>query len=365
MRHFNIHASKDNVTKIEIFGQIGDSFWEEGTTLESVRKEIESREDDLEVDIASLGGSAFEGLAIHDLFAMHKGKVIMNIVGATASAGAVIAESADEINISENSLFLIHNSHGIAIGNADDLESVADDMKKIDARMLSIFTKRAGDKKTEAEIKTLMDEDKFINAETAIEFGFVDKQIPVSKIAASVDMDKVMASKELTDIQKEQIKETLKSNNMATPEVKESTILTELKSGFDALKASIKAMKTPSEPEATEVKILDNAEVQAQITKMNDTLSTLADANETLEGEAVTAKEALGALTTEKEALDAEKLAWVEEKEAMQTELNTLKGVKVEAKEGDDVNPDTEDDNDEEGGFGNFLKAKIKARKRL
>lgn len=368
MRHFKIHASKDNTTKIEIFGQIGDSFFEDGNTLESVRKEIESREDDLEVDIASLGGSAFEGLAIHDLFATHKGKVIMNIVGATASAGMVIAESADEINISENTLTLVHNSHGIAIGTAKDLMKTVDDMEKIDARMVSIFTKRAEAKgKTEGDIKTLMEEDKFIDAKTTIEFGFADNQIETSKIAASIDINKVMASKELTATQKTQIQDQIKTFKMETPtketpEVKESTIISELKSGLETLKASILAIG--KDKEGKEVKILDNPEVQAQLVKMNDTLSTLADANTTLEADAVIAKTELDSVKVEKETLLTDKIEWGVKKEIMQDKIDTAAGTQVKSKEGEDNEPD-EDKTSDVGAFGRLYIAKMKQRQRL
>ena len=128
MRHFNIKTSAE-LTEIDIFGQIGDSFFEEGNTLDSVKAELENIKTDLSINVASLGGSAFEGLAIHDLIASHPYNTTVNVVGATASAGAVISVAADKVNISENSLFLVHNSHGMAQGNAEDLEAAAKDMR--------------------------------------------------------------------------------------------------------------------------------------------------------------------------------------------------------------------------------------------
>ena len=121
------------------------------------------------VNIASLGGIAFEGLAIHDLIASHPFNTTVNIIGATASAGAVISVAGDTVNISENSLFLVHNSHGMAMGNADDLENSARDMRKIDDRMVSIFTKRTG--KSEETIRDLMAEDKFLDSDESKELG--------------------------------------------------------------------------------------------------------------------------------------------------------------------------------------------------
>lgn len=355
MKHFNIYASKDGVTKIEIFGQIGDLFFEEGNTLESVRADVGERsEDELEVDIASLGGNAFEGLAIHDLFAVHKQKVTMNMVGATASAGMVIAESADEVNISENTLALIHNSHGIAFGTAEEMEKTVSDLKAVDARMLSIFSKKAAKAgKSEEEVKTLMAEDKFIDAEEAIEFGLADNKIEASKIAASIDMDKVMASDKLSAIQKTQLQAKFNSKPMAAP--KENTLIAEIKAEMTKLKDSILALgkKEPGSTDSKDIKILDNAEVQAQLTTLTNTLNVLAEANVTLETDALKSKTDMETTNTEKSALQIEK----ETADAKVTQLTAanelLSASKTDVPTGEDADP--EDKESPVGAWGRMV----------
>ncbi len=276
MKHLNIRAEKG---EIDIFGQIGDSFFEEGNTLDSVKAEISGINSDLTINIASLGGDAFEGLAIHDMIAAHPHNTTMNIVGATASAGAVISQAADEVNISENSLFLVHNSHGLAFGGAEDMESMANDLKQIDARMTSVFAKSTG--KEEKEVRALMDEDKFIDAEEAIEFGFAANKIKPQKIAAKVDMNKVMASK-LSDDQKEQLK------NLNTMK-EDSKIITTLKAGIAEIKALFpKKEEVPETTPEPETPSVDEAKIQAiedGIKKIEASNKALAEENKKIKAE--------------------------------------------------------------------------------
>ena len=349
MRHFDIKAAKNGITEIDIFGQIGDSFWEDGNTLESVKAEIGNIDNDIIINVASLGGLALEGLAIHDLIASHKHNVIVNIVGATASAGAIIAEAGDEINISENSLFLIHFSTGGVVGQAKDVLGVASDLEKLDNRMISILTKKTG--KPESEIRALMEEDKFIDAEEAKEMGFVDNVIKPVKIAASINMNKVMTSN-LSDEQKTKL-ESLNSNKMDLTAI--TSIFKEMK---NSIISEIKALgeKKPADTETTtvEVKIMDNEEVQAKMDAFKAKLEGLNTTNESISTENTTLK---GTETTLKEKITA-----LELKESEQaTEIERLKATQTETQNGTDLDPD-EQKLEDEAILGNTIKAGMKNR---
>jgi ATP-dependent protease ClpP protease subunit len=327
MRHVEIKSSAD-LTEVDIFGQIGDSFFEEGNTLESVRAEISNTKHELIINVASLGGVAFEGLAIHDLIASHPYNTTVNILGATASAAAVIAMAGDTVNISENSLFLVHDSHGIAQGNADELESIASDMRKVDDRMVSIFTKRTG--KTESEVRELMKGDKFISPVEAKEFGFVDSIKEPAKIAASIDKEKIKNSL-LTENQKFQI---LNSSKMElTPITNQLKELTEKVTNF------ISANK--------EVKIADEKEITEEITGIVATLETLGNENKTL--------------GTENQELNTKVSTQTEEIKTLNAELSKYKATPVEVEPKVDTEP-TEELNTNEGAFGNTFKQRIYSR---
>jgi ATP-dependent protease ClpP protease subunit len=255
MRHFNIKSEADS-TEIDIFGQIGESFFDEGNTLDTVKSEISGITTPITFNVSSLGGDAFEGLAIHDLIAAHKHKTTVNIVGATASAGAVISMAGDEVNISENSLFLIHNSLTFAFGNVKDLEKHIDAMNQIDSRMTTIFVNKTG--MDEKAVKSLMEEDRFMDADEALEKGFVDAISKPVKIAASVDMEKVLASK-LSQGLKDQL---INSNQTEKMELSEDS-----KSWFQsAIDAAITAVKG-EETKEVKVTLADADEVKAKISE--------------------------------------------------------------------------------------------------
>ena len=266
MRHINIRAAKDS-TEVDIFGQIGESFFEDGNTLESVKSAIEGVKTPITFNVASLGGSAFEGLAIHDLIKSHKQPTTVNVVGATASAGAIISVAADTVNISENSLFLVHKASNIAMGNVKDFEDAIVLLNQVDNRMKSIFSAKTG--MDDSELDSLLDEDRFMDAGEALEKGFVDAIIKPAKIAASVDMKRVEASKELTDTQKEQLK-TLNQikTKMELSEDSKGWVKTAIENAIAAFKPEVK------EPVSPEV----NAEVtalEAKAVEANATIATL------------------------------------------------------------------------------------------
>jgi len=324
MRHFEIKSLADS-TEIDIFGQIGDSFFEEGNTLDSVKAEISNIKTDIVINIASLGGNAFEGLAIHDLIASHPFNTKINIVGATASAAAVIAMSGDEVGISENSLFLIHNSHTSALGNADDLEGVVNDMRKIDDRMVSVFTKKSG--QSEEKVREIMKEDKFLSPEEAKELGFVTAISQPSKIAASINKNKIINSN-LTKNQKTQILNTM--DNSLVHQLKE---LTEKVTNF------MTANK--------EVKIADEKEITNEISDISTKLESFGEENKTL--------------STENETLKTEVEAKTNEISALTEEIAKYKATPVAVEPKTDTEP-TEEVETTKGVFGNTFKTRVNSR---
>ena len=101
-------------------------------------KEITAlKSEEITVTISSLGGSVDHAMGIHDFLAMHPAKINVMIVGMTASAATLIAMAADKgkLIMSENALFLVHNSSGRAEGNVEDMKTAAKDLKKVNARM--------------------------------------------------------------------------------------------------------------------------------------------------------------------------------------------------------------------------------------
>ena len=318
---FTIHNSANNITQIDIIGDIGENWWTgEGHTLESVRNQLQNISGDLKVNISSLGGSLIDGLAIYDILRAHNGKVITNIIGATASSGFVIALGGDEVLISENSLLLTHRASSGCYGTADDMRSNADDLERFESRVLNISMKRsAKKKKTEQDVKALMNEERWMTAEEAMnDWGFVDSIYKPTKVLNSADLSKLSNIKPLPENFKQPEMENIDSTQ-------KHSILNLLGFKNDA------AIKAENETLRSEIETL-----KGQITNSTDSATLpLKQEIETLKGEITNKVSAYDALKAEFDALKVSN-------EANEAEIARLKAGEVEVKSIDPANPTIE-----------------------
>jgi ATP-dependent Clp protease, protease subunit len=168
-----INNSTDSY-KIEMLGTIGEDFWSEGWTLDRLKNELKAVETpNVEIEIQSLGGDVMEAFAIYDAIRSVSQKVRTKIVGSTASAGTVIAMAGDEREISPNSRFLIHNAWTMTVGDAEEHEKTSEQLESIDQQLSGIYQKVTG--KHKKTMRGLMKENRWITAEEAKQWGFVNK----------------------------------------------------------------------------------------------------------------------------------------------------------------------------------------------
>lgn len=193
MNNFQIKNKSEDVTTIEILGDIGEGWFGEGITMQSVNDQLKAIETSkIELRISSLGGSLTHALAIHDLLKLHPANITTKIIGVTASSGTIVAAAGDEREMSNNALFLIHNAENLSIGNAEDHRENADQLDVFDDRIVNIFKGTTGKRKS--QITSLMKEERLITADEAKEFGFINKVFTPSPI-----MNKI-SEKEQTEI---------------------------------------------------------------------------------------------------------------------------------------------------------------------
>lgn len=138
--------------------------------------------------INSLGGNVNEGLAISKLFEQH-GDVVVRFIGCCASAATWMAFGAKEIEIAEDAFLMVHNcSNLISIYKSmkiediettiKELESVKKSQEAFNLTVAKKYADRAIEKKTMEDIITLMAEERWMTANEALEWGFVDRVIP-------------------------------------------------------------------------------------------------------------------------------------------------------------------------------------------
>ena len=193
-------TNKSNSALIEMHGEIGGGFFDEGWTLEKFNGKLEGLDvSNLTIELKSGGGDLLEAFAIYDSIKNMPTRVTVDIVGTSASAATVIASAADRIRISENSRYLVHNAQTFVQGNKEDIGDAYDTLKSLDNQILNIYVKRTG--KSKNDLAELMKEEKLMTATDALAWGFVDEIIK-NKIENNL-IKNVMNEEEVAALQAE------------------------------------------------------------------------------------------------------------------------------------------------------------------
>lgn len=175
--------------EIYIYGDIVRYQWdEEEVTANSFKEDLDNLGDvsTINVYINSPGGSVFEGVAIHNMLKRHKAKINVYIDALAASIASVIAMAGDTIFMPKNAMMMIHNPWTVAIGNAKELRKVADDLDRISVSAIESYLQKAGDKLDEKTLKQLLDEETWLTADEAKNYGLCDVVQEPNNMAASI-----------------------------------------------------------------------------------------------------------------------------------------------------------------------------------
>jgi ATP-dependent Clp protease protease subunit len=109
---------------------------------------------------------------------------VVDIDGLAASIASIIAMAGDEIRMAENAFMMIHDPWVVAAGTADELRGQADVMDKVQEKLVNTYVNRTGG--DAEEIAGWMADETWMNAEEALERGFVDSITEETRMAARV-----------------------------------------------------------------------------------------------------------------------------------------------------------------------------------
>lgn len=176
-----VAEKKEDIATIDIFDIIGSDWFGDGFTAKRMSAALRSigSDKDVVVNINSPGGDVFEAATIYNLLAQHEGEVTVNVLGLAASAASVIAMSGDKINISKIGFLMIHNAWSCVCGNKADMRSAADALEKFDKSILTTYSARSS--VDEKKIAKMMNDETWIGADDALEYGFADEIIEAKK----------------------------------------------------------------------------------------------------------------------------------------------------------------------------------------
>ena len=292
---YNIQGkATDAVAEIYIFDEIGAY----GITAQDFIAEMKEYKDTpVNLRINCIGGDVFDGMAMYNTIKKREAKTTAYIEGIAASMGSVIALAADEVVMAENSLFMIHNAWGGAMGGAEDMRKTASVLEKISNEIANIYKRKT--RLSLDRITDMMDEETWLNAEEAYELGFVDSISDSIKVAAKYDVSK------FKNITTEQIHNKLNIN------VNNKKMTEELKNWFnnkvDEIVNSVKGAENTSEDVVTEVNVMlsDNEEISNKLSSFEASVTDLNSKIVSLEEDLTSAKGENETLSTEIERLNA------------------------------------------------------------
>ncbi|MBD8041332.1 ATP-dependent Clp protease proteolytic subunit [Phocaeicola sp. Sa1CVN1] len=135
------------------------------------------------VRISSLGGSVDDALDIRQQFLDH-GNVTCYLFGYVASAATILATGAKKTCMSKYAFYLIHkvSNRVDAWGNynADQIQQLIDDLKanklendKMDLVLANLYANKC--KKKVDDILPILKEGRWLTAQEALEYGFIDE----------------------------------------------------------------------------------------------------------------------------------------------------------------------------------------------
>lgn len=150
-----------------------ESWWDDDITPAIFREELESEDGDIEVWINSPGGDVFAAAQIYNMLQDYKGHVTTFIDGMAASAASVIAMAGNTVRMSRVGMMMIHNPSTIAWGDVSEMQKTIDTLNAVKDSIMNAYQAKTG--LTRAKISHLMDDETWMDANTALEMHFIDE----------------------------------------------------------------------------------------------------------------------------------------------------------------------------------------------
>jgi ATP-dependent protease ClpP protease subunit len=127
---------------------------------------------DVEVHISSVGGSAFDAIAIYDLLKKYPGNVTTYIDALAASAASVVAMGGKTVVMSKYALLMIHKPMVGSGGNADELLKDVQMLNVVQQRLAQIYVDKTG--LDGVTVNSLINSVTWLSADQALDLGFID-----------------------------------------------------------------------------------------------------------------------------------------------------------------------------------------------
>ena len=175
-RAYDIYSRLLKERIIFLTGQINDNV-ASLVTAQLLFLEAEDPKKEIFLYINSPGGLVTAGLGIYDTMQYIKPDISTLCIGQAASMGSfLLAAGSNGKRFSlPNSRIMVHQPSAGFQGQATDIEIHANEVLSLKKRLNEIYSKHTG--KSVDEIKTALERDNFMTADSAKSFGLIDQVV--------------------------------------------------------------------------------------------------------------------------------------------------------------------------------------------
>lgn len=179
-----------SAAEIFVYGDIGESWYEETTSAASFVREIgELDVDAITVRLNSLGGSVPDGISIFNAMKRHKAQITTVVDGMAMSIASLIFMGGDVREMAENTVLMVHAPWTYAAGNATQLREMADQLDTWASAMATSYATEGGMSAADALAMLTDGKDHYYSAAEALAAGFSTSTVAAMPIAASARFD--------------------------------------------------------------------------------------------------------------------------------------------------------------------------------
>lgn len=175
-RHFEVKASADgDEATVYLYDVIvADDYWGGVSDKSFVQALAGVTASTIHLRVNSPGGDVFAARAMEAALRGHSAKVVAHVDGVAASAASFLIMAADEIEIADGAMMMIHKALSAVWGNADDMRGRAELLEKIDGTLVKTYADRTG--QSPDDIAAWMTAETWFTADEAIDKGFADRK---------------------------------------------------------------------------------------------------------------------------------------------------------------------------------------------
>lgn len=160
-----------DTVEVRLYGEVG------GGGINAAQFIRELRDIDapaIALRINSVGGSVFDGLAIHAALRQHRAQVTVYVDSIAASIASVIAMAGDRVVMMKFSQLMIHDARSwLKESSPGEMRQYAELLDRQSDNLADVYSLRAGG--TRAHWRGLMERETWFTAEEAVAAGLADE----------------------------------------------------------------------------------------------------------------------------------------------------------------------------------------------